>query len=99
MARDDERISLLEYEVVCVIDARSLADSESYQHPYRRPLGKALEAGFYVVIETDRAALSPYDESAEFIGPFESPALAHMAMEGPRSLESTTRGRVVRRGG
>lgn len=84
----EERTEAFEYEVVCVIDEHSLVDSESYQRPYRRPLGKTLERGFYIVIQFDPAASSPYGESAEFIGPFASPALARTAMEGPRSVDS-----------
>ncbi len=79
-----------DYEVVCVIDERSLVDSESYQHRYRRPRGKPFESGFYVVIQPDPDAPPRYDESAEFIGPFESPALACAAMEGPRPDDSTS---------
>ncbi len=75
------------YEVVYVIDERSLVDSESYQHPYRRR-DKPLEPGFYIVIAPDQEETTCYDESAEFIGPFESAAVARATMEGPQSIES-----------
>jgi hypothetical protein len=75
------------YEVVCVIDERSLVDSESYQRRYHRPRGKALAPGFYVVIQPDPQGPPRYDARAEFVGPFESATLARAAMEGPQSLE------------
>jgi len=75
------------YEVVYVIDERSLVDSESYQHPYRRR-DKPLEPGFYIVVVPDPEEPPRYDESAEFIGPFESAAVARAAMEGPRQIDA-----------
>lgn len=76
------------YEIVCVIDKRSLVDSESYQRHYRRPRGRPLEPGFYIVIARDAHAKPRYDASAEFVGPFDSATLARAAMEGPRLLDA-----------
>jgi len=74
------------YEIVCVIDKHSLVDSESYQRNYRRPRGRPLKPGFYIVVMRDAHAEPRYDSRAEFVGPFESATLARAAMEGPRSL-------------
>lgn len=71
------------YEVVRIIDAHSLIDGESYQRQYQRPRGRPLAPGFYIVIHADPDAAPRYDASAEFVGPFASPALARTAMEGP----------------
>ena len=75
------------YEIVCVIDERSLVDSESYQRRYHRPRGKPLAPGFYIVIQPDRDVPPHYDSREEFVGPFESASIARAAMEGPRSIE------------
>jgi len=75
-------------EIVCVIDKRSLVDSESYQRHYHRPGGKSLEPGFYIVIARDAHAKPRYDTSAEFVGPFDSATLARAAMEGPQWLDA-----------
>ncbi|MCL4798850.1 MAG: hypothetical protein KJ025_04635 [Burkholderiales bacterium] len=65
-------------EVVCVIDGRSLVDSESYQRNYRARY--PLEPGHYLVSWPRGSDDGPrYDESAEFIGPFESRRLAELA--------------------
>jgi hypothetical protein len=82
-----ERMKITGYEVVCVIDAHSLVDSESYQRRYHRPGGKPLAPGFYLVIRPDPDAPPRYDSRAEFVGPFESALLARAAMEGPRSAD------------
>jgi hypothetical protein len=82
-----DRMKITGYEVVCVIDERSLVDSESYQRRYYRPRGKMLVPGFYIVIRPDPDAPPRYDSRAEFVGPFESALLARAAMEGPRSAD------------
>ncbi|MCZ7566561.1 MAG: hypothetical protein M5U08_24440 [Burkholderiales bacterium] len=65
-------------EVVCVLDAHSLVDSESYQRDYRTR--SPLEPGHYLVAWPRGSDDGPrYDESAEYIGPFESRRLAELA--------------------
>jgi hypothetical protein len=77
----------LDYEVVRVIDGDSLVDSESYQRRYRRRGAPSLAPGFYVVLWPDPNSRPHYDARAEFVGPFESDAVARAAMEGPRPTE------------
>ena len=78
----------LDYEVVRVIDARSLVDSESYQRTYRRRGGKPLAPGFYVVLWPDPDVRPHYEDAhTEFVGPFDSGAMARAAMEGPEPVQ------------
>lgn len=57
-------------EVVYVIDAEHLVDSESYQRDYR--CGHPLAPGCYVVHWTRLMDPPRYDEAVEFIGPYAS---------------------------
>ena len=64
-------------EVVFVIDAERLIDSESYQRRYR--CTRPLVPGCYVV-QWNRPQERPrYDESAEFRGPYASRRMAERA--------------------
>jgi hypothetical protein len=69
------------FEIVRVITATQLIDSESYQ----RTLGTAhvdrLQPGFYVVLWTSQDSVLRYDESAAFVGPFDSRVSAELACE------------------
>ena len=67
------------FEIVHVITATQLIDSESYQ----RTLGVVhrLRPGFYVVRWSSTATMSRYDESADFTGPFETRHSAELALQ------------------
>ncbi len=60
----------LPYEIVHVINARHLIDSESYQRALEAEQIGRLQPGFYVVLWPFRAAASRYDTGARFIGPY-----------------------------
>ena len=60
----------LPYEIVHVINARHLIDSESYQRALEAEQIGRLQPGFYVVLWPVQAAGSHYDASAEYVGPF-----------------------------
>jgi len=60
----------LRYEIVHVINARHLIDSESYQRTIGAEQIGRLQLGFYVVLWPVRAVGSHYDASAHYIGPF-----------------------------
>ena len=68
-------------EVVYVIDAEHLVDSESYQRDYRS--GQPLAPGCNVVHWTRPANPLRYDEAAEFIGPYASRQVAEAAARQP----------------
>ena len=68
-------------EVVYVIDAEHLVDSESYQRLYRSE--QPLAPGCYVVHWTRPADPPRYDEAAEFIGPYASRRVAERAARQP----------------
>jgi hypothetical protein len=80
----------LPFEVVHVITATQLIDSESYQRSLGTTHVGRLRPGFYVVRWPSTEALLRYDESADFIGPFEtrrSAELAHTTtMDGGRQF-------------
>jgi len=59
-------------EIVHVITATEMIDSESYQRTLGMTLVGCLPPGFFVVRWPSAAAELRYDESAQFIGPFES---------------------------
>ena len=58
------------YEIVHVINARYLIDSESYQRAFEGAQVGRLQPGFYVVFWPGGAASSRYDHRADYIGPF-----------------------------
>jgi hypothetical protein len=80
----------LPFEIVHVITATQLIDSESYQRSLGTIHVGRLQPGFYVVHWPSAAAALRYDESADFIGPFESRRSAELAqpmtMDGGRRL-------------
>ena len=65
------------YEVVFVIDAEHLVDSESYQRRYRTD--RPLVPGCYVVHWPGPPHARRYDEAAEFRGPYASRRVAERA--------------------
>jgi hypothetical protein len=65
------------YEVVFVIDAEHLVDSESYQRRYQT--GRPLVPGCYVVHWSGPPYAPRYDEAAEFLGPYASRRVAERA--------------------
>jgi hypothetical protein len=69
----------LPYEIVHVINARHLIDSESYQRALGDEQIGRLQPGFYVVLWPFQAARSHYDASAEYIGPFPTRHAAEQA--------------------
>lgn len=58
------------FELVHVIKAFRLVDSESYERVYWRRDGAALAPGYYVVNWSSRVAKRAFDEDAIFCGPF-----------------------------
>ena len=58
------------YEIVHVINATHLIDSESYQRAFDGAQVGRLKPGFYVVLWPDEATSSRYDHRADYIGPF-----------------------------
>ena len=58
------------YEIVHVINATHLIDSESYQRAFDGAQVGRLKPGFYVVMWTGGASSSRYDHRADYIGPF-----------------------------
>lgn len=59
-----------DYEIVRVVSDTRLIDSESYERTYRRPDGKPLAPGNYLVVWPRGADPTRYDERAEFMGPY-----------------------------
>lgn len=78
-------------EIVHVITTTQLIDSESYQRSLGEVHAGRLQPGFYVVRWPSTAVVLRYDESAEFIGPFETRRSAELAqtvtMDGERLAE------------
>lgn len=66
-------------EIVHVITQTQLIDSESYQRTLGAVHANRLQPGFYIVQWRSMAVMSRYDESANFIGPFESRRSAELA--------------------
>jgi hypothetical protein len=60
----------LPFEIVRVITATQLIDSESYQRTLGTMHVGRLRPGFYLVHWSIAAAVLRYDQSADFIGPF-----------------------------
>ena len=69
----------LPYEIVHVINARHLIDSESYQRALVAEQIGRLRPGFYVVLWPFQTVGSHYDASAEYIGPFPTRHAAEQA--------------------
>lgn len=59
-------------EVVHVINARHLIDSESYQRSFEPDQIGRLASGFYVVRWAARVTSRCYDTQADYVGPFAS---------------------------
>lgn len=68
-------------EIVKILDASRLIDSESYEHAYWTGMVPAPRAGYYVVHWPDEVAHPRFDEHARFTGPFPSYAHARLALE------------------
>ncbi len=71
-------------EVVYVIDAEHLVDSESYQRNYRSE--QPLKPGCYVAHWTHPADPPRYDEAVEFSGPYASRRIAERIARLPDPL-------------
>jgi hypothetical protein len=69
----------LPYEIVHVIDAGHLIDSESYQRSIEPEKAGRLPPGFYIVQWPQPARRFFYDSSASYIGPFLSRRAAETA--------------------
>jgi len=69
------------FEIVRVITTTELIDSESYQHTLGMMHINRLPPGFYVVRWPSTEAMSRYDESADFTGPFDTRHGAELALE------------------
>ena len=67
------------FEIVHVITATQLIDSESYQRTLGSIHVNRLQPGFYVVLWPLGVDVPRYDENAEFVGPFESRVSAELA--------------------
>ena len=68
-------------EIVHVITATQLIDSESYQRTLGPTHINCLRPGFYLVRWSSITAMSRYDEDAHFFGPFETRQSAELALE------------------
>jgi hypothetical protein len=73
------------YEIVHVINATHLIDSESYQRAFEVAQAGRLQPGFYVVIWCGQPAALRYDGRADYVGPFAS---RHQAEEAQTSIAS-----------
>ncbi len=69
----------LPFEIVHVITSSQLIDSESYQRTLGTMHVGRLRPGFYLVRWPLSATVLRYDESADFIGPFETRRTAEIA--------------------
>ncbi|HWY73236.1 MAG TPA: hypothetical protein VNW98_06310 [Burkholderiaceae bacterium] len=58
------------YEIVHVIDARHLIDSESYQRAFEPGQVGLLARGFYIVLWPRESTALRYDARADYLGPF-----------------------------
>jgi hypothetical protein len=78
--KKSRRVSMeLAFEIVHVITATQLIDSESYQRSLGAMHAGRLRPGFYVVSWASTGAALRYDDSADFIGPFETRRSAELA--------------------
>lgn len=59
-------------EVVNVIDATHLTDSESYQRTFEPDQAGRLQPGYYLVLWKDEIDVSRFDAHADYLGPFSS---------------------------
>ncbi len=57
-------------EVVNVIDAMHLTDSESYQRTFEPDQAGRLQPGYYLVLWKDEIEVSRFDAQADYVGPF-----------------------------
>jgi hypothetical protein len=70
----------LPYEIVHVINARHVIDSESYQRALEaEQIGRLQPGCFYVVLWRSQTACSHFDASADYIGPFATRHAAEQA--------------------
>jgi hypothetical protein len=68
-------------EIVWVKDDFHLIDPESYERSYRRYDNRPLAKGYYIVTRPEGAANSDcFDESVEFVGPFDQRRAAESAL-------------------
>jgi len=72
-----------EPEVVKIIDAHRLIDSESYERSYRTGGTLNLVPGYYIVWWPNDSHLVDYDydEDAEFVGPYDRYETARLDIE------------------
>jgi len=68
-------------EIVHVITENQLIDSESYQRTLGTTYLSRLQPGFYIVQWSSTDAMSRYDGSTDFIGPFTSRRSAELACD------------------
>jgi hypothetical protein len=74
----------VQFEIVHVITASQVIDSESYQRTLGTMHVGRLRPGFYVVYWPLPTAVLRYDASADFVGPFKTrynAELAHTIMD------------------
>lgn len=64
------------YEIVHVINARHLIDSESYQRAFESEQIGRLSSGFYIVRWEAKATSRRYDAQADYVGPFPNRRIA-----------------------
>jgi len=67
------------YEIVHVINATHLIDSESYQRAFEPDQAGRLQPGFYVVLWRAPGVPVRFDGSANYVGPFPTRHLAESA--------------------
>jgi len=58
------------YEIVQVVNSRSLIDAEAYQRAYVTRDNGALSPGYYVVMWPEGTAQRVFNAEAEYFGPF-----------------------------
>ena len=69
-------------EIVWVNEDFHLIDPESYERSYQRYDNRPLTKGYYIVTRPEGAAHSGcFDESVEFIGPFDQRRAAESALQ------------------
>jgi hypothetical protein len=78
--RELEYAVTLHYEIVRVIDAAKLFDSESYERCYRTRGGRALLPGHYVVLWEEAVEWPAFDEKATYVGPYQTALLADIML-------------------
>jgi len=74
------------YEIVRVLDQRSLIDAEACERTYATRAGEGLTPGYYVVIWPAGTRTPTFDASAEYLGPF--PAALHAKLKLAQYLET-----------